>query len=221
MQEHHDQVAEYESQDCPHHDEMPQPCPMKAAYQPGEPRELHRLPDSQPSNHRENTQSNGAGIGQFLKRVVRFAHYGFWPEEEIPPDHRPNTGNIVMGEQHLAVISAEDFVPQVNQSRRDVDPHESEMPLQSAAEPATDGESLRPIQQILFRNLGAETGERTKDLESAPYHDEQGHGIQPVAKANDERMFVHGTSDRLGVVPIHSNNFQNRVHSSLRQFPFV
>src|SRR5258706_15621145 len=66
------------------------------------------------------------------------------------------------------------------------------MPLQRSAQPAADGERLRPMQQIFLRNLGAEAGEGAEDLQSAAHHHEERDGVDPVAQAHDEWMLIYG-----------------------------
>ncbi len=51
-----------------------------------------------------------------------------------------------MGEQNLPVIAAEDLVCDVNQSARQVNPHEGQVPLQGAAQPSSDGEGFGPVE---------------------------------------------------------------------------
>src|SRR5258706_11151513 len=66
------------------------------------------------------------------------------------------------------------------------------MPLQRSAQPAADGERLRPVQQIFLRNLGAEAGEGAEDLQAAAHHHKQGDRIDPVAQPHHEWMLIYG-----------------------------
>ena len=152
---------------------MPQPRPVEAAHHPGQPRELDRLPDGESGEHGKHAEHHHGRVGVLLQRVVGFANRRLLSEKEIVLHHRPDAGDITVGEQNLAVVSAEKFVPEIDQSGRDIDPHEGEVPLQSSTQPAADGERFRPVQKIFLRNLGAEAGEGAEDLQAAAHHDEE------------------------------------------------
>src|SRR5207302_3928834 len=98
-----------------------------------------------------------------------------------------------------AIVSREQLIADVNRATGDVNPHESEVPLQSASEPAADGQGLGPVQQVLLRNLGAETGEGSKDLQAAAHQDNECDGIHPMTEAHDERMLASGGGDLAGL----------------------
>src|SRR5271169_351625 len=106
--------------------------------------------------------------------------------------HRPNAGKITPDKKNLLIVAAEDLVADVHEARGDVDPHESKVPLQCAAEPSAQGESLRPVEQVLLRDLCSEAREGPKDLQSAAYHYEQRDGIHPVTKPHHKRVLVDG-----------------------------
>src|SRR5271166_6343911 len=112
-----------------------------------------------------------------LQRVVCLTRRGLRPEEEIMFDHRPYSRKIPASKQNLSIISAEELIPEIDQPGRDVNPHERQVPLQRAAEPSANGERLRPVQQILLRNLGAKAGERAKYLQPAARHHKQRNRI--------------------------------------------
>ena len=117
--------------------------------------------------------------------------------------HRPHAGNIPRREQNLPVVSAENLVAEIEKAGRDIDPHEGEVPLQRPAQPAADGEGLRPMQQIFLRNLRAETGEGAENLQPAAHHHKQRNRIQPMAEPHDERdaRRLRARHNRLVVLP--------------------
>src|SRR5439155_4053177 len=78
----------------------------------------------------------------------------------------------------------------------DVNPDESQVPLQSAAQPATQRVCLGPMQKIFLRNLCAKAGERPKNLQPTEYQYQQRDRIHPVTQAHDERMLVYRLTDR-------------------------
>src|SRR6201981_571950 len=106
------------------------------------------------------------------------------------PGHRPNSSDIAGDGKNLLVISRKDFLAEVNETGRDVNPHEGEVPLQRAAQPAADCECLWPVQKILLGNLCAETRKRAKDLQAAADQHEQCNCIDTVRKAYDSGMVV-------------------------------
>src|SRR5271166_25027 len=191
MQNHHHQMSQDETQNRPHHREVPDPCIVKPSHHPRQPGKLDRLPYAQTSDHRKHSQPDRRGVSLFLQRVVGFAQRGLRPEKEIVLHHRPHSGNVAMSEQHLPVVAAEDLIAEIHQPGRNVDPHEGEMPLQRPAQPAPDGECLRPMQQIILRNLRPKTGEGAKNLQAASHHHEQRNHIDPVAQPHYKRMLVN------------------------------
>src|SRR5208282_4443467 len=98
--------------------------------------------------------------------------------------HRPYTGQIAWRKENLLIVAAEDLIAHIYQPRCQINPHESEMPLQCSAQPAADGKSLWPVDQVFLRDFGSEAGKSAEDLEAAAYHHKQRHGIHPVANAN-------------------------------------
>src|ERR1700746_799469 len=106
------------------------------------------------------------------------------------PGHRPNSSDIAGDGKNLLVISRKDFLAEVNETGRDVNPHEGEVPLQRAAQPAADCECLWPVQKILLGNLRPETRKRAKDLQAAADQHEQCNRMYPVRKAYDPGMLV-------------------------------
>src|SRR5205823_14414046 len=104
-----------------------------------------------------------------LQRIVGLFCHRLGTEEKVVAHHRPNPWNITRRKQDLPIIPAEDLIPEIQHAAAYVDPHESEVPLQRAAQPVADGESLGPVQQIFLRDFCAETWKRAKDLQPAAY----------------------------------------------------
>src|SRR5579864_5295708 len=107
------------------------------------------------------------------------------------PRHRPNAAHVFRDEQHLAVIATEDLVSQIKNACGNVDPHESEVPLQRAAEPTSNRKRLGPVQQIFLWNLGPETRERAKDLQAAAGHHKEGNRIYPMREPHWPPMLIN------------------------------
>jgi hypothetical protein len=115
--------------------------------------------------------------------------------------------------QNLLVISAEDLIAEIDQPRGKVDPHKGEVPLQRAAQPSTDCQRLRPIDQIFLWDFGPEARESPENLQAAPYHHEQRNCIQPVTEPNHQRMLVDRPPDCLSLFTARARNFDRRfVH---------
>ena len=121
--------------------------------------------------------------------------------------HGPDAWGVAAREQNLPVVAAEKLIPEINQSGRNVYPHERQVPLQRTAEPASDCKGLRPMQQIFLRDLGAEAGKRAKDLQAAAHQHEQRDRIHPVTQANGQRMFINGAANDLSLVTCLADDF--------------
>src|SRR5277367_3377034 len=131
-------MAADECQKSQHHGEMPNARVVKSAHEHRQKRELHRAIEHQTGEDREHTKTDGGCVSQLLQWIVRLVQLGLAAEEKIMLRHGPNAANIARHKEHLAVIAAENFVGDVECARDHVDPHESEMPLQRAAEPASE-----------------------------------------------------------------------------------
>src|SRR4051794_31004094 len=190
MQHHHDEMSEKKEKNRPHHREMPDPGPVKTTHDPCQPGKLYWFPHCKSGQDRQNPQAEHRRVRQLLKRVVGLAGNWFRSKEKIVMRHGPDSANIARHEQHLAIVSAEHLMSQVEKAGRDVNPHESEVPLQAAAQPSTECESLRPVQQIFLRNLRPETGEGAKNLKAAGHHHQQRNRIQPMREPHRPRMLV-------------------------------
>src|SRR5215831_116458 len=172
---------------------------MESAHEPCQPGKLHRLPDGEARKHGENSESNHRRIRVLLQRVVSLPRRRLRTEEEIVPHHRPDAEHITWNKKYLPIIAAEQLVAEVEQSSGDVDPHEGQVPLQCAAEPSADRKGLRPIDQIVLRNLGAEARERTEDLQAASDHYEERDRVDPMTQADDEWMLIDDGVDFSGL----------------------
>jgi hypothetical protein len=56
------------------------------------------------------------------------------------------------------------------------------------------------MQQVFLRNLGAEAGEGTENLQAASDHYEECDGIDPVTQPHQKGMLVDGTGNYDGFV---------------------
>src|SRR5580692_1673718 len=199
VQDDHYEMAENERQDCPHDQEMPQSRQMKSAHHPRQPRRLHRLPYRETGQHRKHAQSDCGSVSVFLQRVVSFFYWRLGAEEKVIAHPWPHSGQVSRREKNLLIVAAKNLISDVHQSGCQVNPHEGEMPLQRATQPAANGKRFRPIDQVSLWNLGSKAGKGTEDLKPAAYHHEQSHSIHPVAKTNHQWMLVHRLADFAGL----------------------
>src|SRR5207245_11713253 len=90
-----------------------------------------------------------------LQWVVGFLHRRLGSEEKVMAHHRPHSGYVPWHKQDLLIVAAENLVAEIQQPRRHIDPHEGEVPLQSAAQPPAQPpaqrERLGPVEQIFLR----------------------------------------------------------------------
>src|SRR4051812_9707230 len=106
------------------------------------------------------------------------------------PRHRPHASDVLGSEQHLFVMSRDQLIPEIDHSGANEYPHESEMPLQCAAEPSAESEALRDIHQIMLLKLWTEAGKGTKNAQPAGSQDEEAHRIDPMRHAHHPGMLV-------------------------------
>src|SRR5579863_6289110 len=144
-----------------------------------------------------------------LERIVRLVLLRFWTEGKVVLHHRPHAGNVTMSKQNLTIISSEDLISEIDQSRRDVDPHKGQVPLKSASQPPSDGKCLGPVQKIFLWNLCAKAGERPKNLQAATHHHEKRNCIHPMAEANHQRMLVGGVAGDCRFIPLRPDDLDN------------
>ena len=123
-----------------------------------------------------------------------FRDWRLGSEEEIVAHHGPDAGNIFRGEEDGAVMPAKELIGQVDDAAGCEEPHEGEMPLKSSAEPASQGEGFRYINQVVLGDLGAETWEGPEDAQSAGDEDEDADGVHPMGQADRVGMLVGGAN---------------------------
>src|SRR4029077_4027767 len=141
-----------------------------------------------------------------LQRVVGFTLFRLWAKEKVVTHHGPNARKIAVSKKYLAIVAAEELISKVEQASANVDPHEGEVPLERAAKPSTDGERFWPMQQVFLRNLCAEAGEGTKNLQAASDHYEEGNGVDPMTQAYGQWVFVCGTANHNGFFAFGASN---------------
>src|SRR5579862_3020206 len=66
VQHHHHQMAEYKSDDRPHHDEVPNTREMKPTHHPREPGKLDRLPHCDSGENGKDSQNDRRGVSKLL-----------------------------------------------------------------------------------------------------------------------------------------------------------
>src|SRR5437867_1423503 len=107
-----------------------------------------------------------------LQWVVGFLHRRLGSEEKVMAHHRPHSGYVPWHKQDLLIVAAENLVAEIQQPRRHIDPHEGEVPLQSAAQPPAQCERHGPVVQIFLRDFLPEALKSAKYLETATYQHE-------------------------------------------------
>src|SRR6266536_2412398 len=192
MQHHHEQMAEYECQQRPHDYKMPQAGIMKTTHHPRQPGKLHRLPDSNARKDRQHAQHKCGSVSVLLQRIVSFFYRRLGAEEKIVAHHRPHAMNVARRKQDLPIIIAEYLIAEIQQTASNINPHESQMPLQRATQPPANRKRFRPMQKILLRNFRSEAWKGAKDLQPAANQNEQRNRIHPMAEAHNERVLVNG-----------------------------
>src|SRR5271166_5987714 len=87
-----------------------------------------------------HAKENRGSVSELLQRVVRRVNLGFGAKEEVMARHGPHAFDIARREKHLAPMAGYNLVDHVHESAANEDPHEREVPLQRAPQPAPDGE---------------------------------------------------------------------------------
>src|ERR1700723_298415 len=151
---------------------MPDSCIVKSAHQDRQKRKLHRTVEDEPSENGKHAETDCRSVGQFLQRIIWLVQFGLWGGEKKMKRHGPKAADITREEEHLPIIFAEDFIGHVECAGEHVNPDESEMPLQRAAEPASERQLPGDIHEICFRDFCAEAGEGAEDLQAAPDQNE-------------------------------------------------
>src|SRR5438067_12783932 len=106
------------------------------------------------------------------------------------PRHGPHALDVARHEQDLFVMPGDELIGDVNDAGRDEYPHESEVPLQRAAQPSADGQFLWDLHQIMLLKLWTKTRKRAEDTQAAADQYEQTNGIKPMRPAHQQWMLV-------------------------------
>src|SRR5438132_5020192 len=194
--EHEDHVGDREGDEDPHDPEVPVARRLEAAEQRREPGELHRLVDSQPGQNRECAEEVDARIGELLERVV----FALWrvvrTEPEIVLRHVDRAAHVAWAEQQRAPLAALHEIAEVEQADGHEGPHQGEMPVQRAREPAAEAapvRELRPVERAREEGATAvpEPGIRLVDLQPARDHPADQDQGRPVGKPHDPVVAAH------------------------------
>jgi hypothetical protein len=129
-------------------------------------RELHRLVEHPASRDRHNGCEDDYRVGALLNRLYRSA---------VTFPRR------VTSEYHT-----------YQDACRHERPHERQVPLQPAAEPAAEAEKGGGLEEARLRDLLPEARKRREDLEPAGDQDAEQDRVEPVRGADNPRMRVRG-----------------------------
>src|SRR5437016_1159155 len=136
--EHEDHVSDREGDEDPHDPEVPVARRLKAAEQRRQPRELHRLVNGQPGQHRDRAEEVDTRIGELLQRVVLALWRVVRAEPEVVPRHVDRAAHVARAEQQRAPLAALHEIAEVEQADGHEGPHQGEVPVQCAREPAAE-----------------------------------------------------------------------------------
>src|SRR5438105_3103066 len=125
-----------------------------------------------------------------LQKIVGFLHRALPTQRKVVTNQWTHSREVLPSKKNLFVVATKNLIADVQDPGCDIDPHEGKVPLQCTAQPATDRERFRPVQQIFLRYFGPKTWEGTEDLQSASYQHEKRDGVNPVAKAYYEGVLV-------------------------------
>src|SRR5271166_6488505 len=145
---------------------MPDAGKRESTHQPRQPPELRWLEEHYARQRGDHTKEDRGSVGELLQRIVSRVNRGFEAEEEVVPRHRQNALDIARREQHLAPMAARKLIDHVQDPATNEDPHESEVPLECAAKPASNRDLPGDADQVLLRDLCAKAGKGTKDLQA-------------------------------------------------------
>src|SRR5437016_11407824 len=194
--EHEDYVSDREGDEDPHDPEVPVARRLKAAEQRRQPRELHRLVNGQPGQHRDRAEEVDARVGELLKRVVLALWWVVPTEPEVVPRHVDRAAHVARTKQQRAPLAALREIAEVQQADGHEGPHQGEMPVQRAREPAAEAApvgELGAVERAREEVAAAipEPGIRLVDLQPARDHPGDQEEGRPVGNPYDPVVAAH------------------------------
>ena len=151
-----------------------------AAEEPGEPAELHRLPQREPTRHHADRGDQREHVKQPLHRVVDAALVVEAEGERRPQIARP--GARPDRQQVAPEMPGQQPVREVKETGAGERPHRREMPQEAAAQPAAQRDGAREAEGEQRRGV--------VDLPAAADHRDHGRGGDPVREAHGGGMLA-------------------------------
>src|SRR3989441_253960 len=188
--EHQNHVDDRERDEDPHDPEVPKARRLEPPEQGGEPGELQRLVDREPGQHRERAEQVDARVRELLERVVLPLRRMVLAEAEVIPRHLDRAAHIARAEQQRAPLAASHEITEVQQPHRHEGPHEGEVPIQRAREPAAQpapGGKPGVVERARQEWAAAvpEAGVGLVDLEAARDHAGEHQNRRPMRDTDD------------------------------------
>src|SRR3989442_2989120 len=188
--EHQGHVDDGERDEDPHDPEVPKARRLEPPEQGGEPGELQRLVDREPGHHRERAEQVDARVRELLERVVLPLRRMVLAEAEVIPRHLDRAAPIARAEPQRGPLAASHEITEVQQPHRHEGPHEGEVPIQRAREPAAQpapGGKPGVVERARQEWAAAvpEAGVGLVDLEAARDHAGEHQNRRPMRETDD------------------------------------
>src|SRR6266849_1745266 len=202
--EHEQHVDDEKAGKNPHRPEVPVPRRLEAAEQRGEPRELRRFVDRESREDRQHAEQDDECVRGLLKRIVLPLRRVILPQPQVVLLHLDRAANVARPEQEGPPFAACSEVREIEQAAHDERPHQGEVPIQSAGEPAPEpaplGKSvvLKGIRCVERTVALAEARVGAVDLQPAHDHPGQQHERHPVREPHDPVMALDCRHRRRG-----------------------
>src|SRR6185295_790179 len=156
-------------------------------------RELNRLPDRQPRQHRDDGEVRQREILQPLERVVFSLRGVIAAQGQIEARHLPGVTNDSAPRDEIAPLAVQVDEPEIDQPVHDQQPHHREVPVAGARQPTAERQprgDLVSLERVTAEGvaLARERGIGIEDTQPAPHHDRQRDRVHPVGDADDRMM---------------------------------
>src|SRR6266480_1533832 len=206
-----DHVGDREGDEDPHDPEVPVARRLEPAEQRREPGELYRLVNGHPGEHGERAEQVDARVGKLLERVVLALWRVVPTQPEVVLRHVDRAAHVARAEQQRPPLAALYEIAEVEQADGQEGPHQGEMPVQGAGEPAAEAApvgELGAVERTREERAAAipEPGVRLVNLQPARDHRGDQEQGRPMGQPHDP------------VVPVHvhrSNIFQSMKYGML------
>src|SRR5438876_5818702 len=188
--EHQYYVYDEKPRENPHRPKVPIARRLKSSEQRSEPRELRGLVDRKSGDDRQHAEQDDEGVGGLLEGVVFSLRRVLLAQSQIVFLHLDRATDIARPEQERAPFAARRQVRQIQHAAGDERPHQREVPIQPAREPAAQPAPLRKVMileciHVVRTTALAEARVRTVDLQPAHDHAGKQHERHPMREPND------------------------------------